>query len=58
MIITKSKPFAKGEIERLREVFEVYVKTVIDVEKEVCSAGMDRHFEGEKDLTRSRFKTV
>jgi len=50
MIITKTDPFTKEEIEKLKELFDVYVKTVIDIEKEVCSAGMDRHFEGEKIL--------
>ena len=50
MIITKSDPFTKEEIEKLKEQFDVYIKTVIDVEKKVCSAGMDRHFEGEKIL--------
>lgn len=50
MIITKNKPFTKSEIEKLRELFDIYIKTVIDVEKEICSAGMDRHFEGEKIL--------
>lgn len=50
MIITKSEPFTKEEIEQLRETFDTYIKTVIDVDKEICSAGMDRHFEGEKIL--------
>lgn len=50
MIITKSEPFTKEEIEKLRELFDVYIKTVIDVEKKICSAGMDRHFEGEEIL--------
>lgn len=50
MIITKSEPFTKEEIENLKEVFEVYIKTVIDIEKKVCSAGMDKHFEGEEIL--------
>lgn len=48
MIITKPKPFTKEELAKLSEVFDTYIKTVIDLEKEVCSAGMDRHFEGEK----------
>ncbi|OGY27496.1 MAG: hypothetical protein A2802_00330, partial [Candidatus Woykebacteria bacterium RIFCSPHIGHO2_01_FULL_43_29] len=30
--------------------FDSYIKTVIDVEKKICSAGMDRHFEGEQLL--------
>ena len=42
MIITKSKPFIKDEIEKLKEQFDVYVKTVIDVEKGICSAGADK----------------
>lgn len=50
MIITKSKPFTQEEIRQLRELFDVYIKTVIDVELEICSAGTDRHFEGEKIL--------
>lgn len=50
MIITKSNPFTKEEIESLREVFDVYIKTVIDIQKKICSAGMDRHFEGEQLL--------
>ena len=50
MIITKSKPYTREEIEKLKERFDVYIKTVIDVENKVCSAGMDRHFEGEKIL--------
>lgn len=50
MIITKKEPYTKEEIGKLKECFDVYIKTVIDVEKKICSAGMDRHFEGEKIL--------
>jgi|ERR1035437_266719 hypothetical protein len=50
MIITKSKPFTKEEIEKLKKLFDVYIKTVIDVEKKICSAGCNRHFESEKIL--------
>ena len=50
MIITKSEPFTKEEIEKLRELFDVYIKTVIDIEKKICSAGANRHFESEKIL--------
>jgi len=50
MIITKNEPFTKPEIEILREQFGTYIKTVIDVEKKVCSAGCDRHFDSEKIL--------
>lgn len=50
MIITKAEPFTKDEIKKLQEVFDTYIKTVIDVEKKNCSAGCSRHFEGEKIL--------
>ena len=50
MIITKSKPFISDEIDKLKEQFDVYIKTVIDVKRKVCSAGCDRHFESEKIL--------
>ena len=50
MIITKSEPFTNEEVEKLKERFDSYIKTVIDVNKKICSAGMDRHFEGEEIL--------
>lgn len=50
MIITKSNPYSKEEIEKLKEQFDVYIKTVIDIKKKICSAGCDRHFESEKIL--------
>lgn len=50
MVITKSEPFTKEELEKLRELFDTYIKTVIDVTRRICSAGMDEHFEGEELL--------
>lgn len=50
MIITKSQSFTAEEIGKLKEQFDVYIKTVIDAERNICSAGMDRHYEGEKIL--------
>lgn len=50
MTITKKEPYTKEEIDKLREAFDVYIKTVIDIKKKICIAGMDRHFEGEKIL--------
>lgn len=50
MIITKTEPYTKDELEKLKEVFDSYIKTVIDIEKRICSAGADRHFESEKIL--------
>lgn len=56
MIITKLTPYTKAEIEQLREQFDVYIKTVIDIEKKVCSAGCDRYFESEKVLLEQSSK--
>lgn len=50
MIITKSTPYTKEEINKLKERFDTYIKTVIDIKKKICSAGCDRHFESEKIL--------
>ena len=52
MIITKSETFTEEEIKKLQEQFDVYIKTVIDIEKGVCSAGCDRHFESEEILLK------
>ncbi len=50
MTITKTDPYTKKEIEQLKEQFEVYIKTVIDVKQKICSAGCDRHSDSEKML--------
>ena len=50
MIITKDSSFTEKEIEKLKEQFDTYIKTVMDVKKKICSAGADRHFESEKIL--------
>lgn len=50
MIVFTSRPYTLGQIKQLRELFEVYIKTVIDIKKKLCVAGMDRHFEGEQIL--------
>ncbi|KKU95353.1 hypothetical protein A2875_04300 [Candidatus Gottesmanbacteria bacterium RIFCSPHIGHO2_01_FULL_46_14] len=53
MIVTSSSPLTLEEIAQVKERFGVYVKTVIDIRKKICSAGMDRHFEGENILLES-----
>lgn len=50
MIITKAIPYTKDEIVQLQEQFDVYIKTVIDLEKNICSAGCDLHADSEKIL--------
>ncbi|MCL5411205.1 MAG: DUF5674 family protein [Patescibacteria group bacterium] len=56
MIITKAEPYTLEEIEKLKEQFGAYIKTVIDIKRKVCSAGMDRHFEGEEILLKQGSK--
>lgn len=53
MIITKSDPFTGKEIKELSEEFETYIKTVVDINKKVCSAGANRHFENEAILLKN-----
>lgn len=50
MIIKKNTPFTKEEIIEVSSEFGGYVKTVIDVERKICVAGMPIHFDGEKML--------
>ena len=50
MVLTKSEPFSIEEIEKLKEQFDVYIKTVIDIKQRTCSAGCDRHFDSEQLL--------
>lgn len=50
MIVTKTKPYTTEKIKKLQEQFNIYIKTVIDVRKKVCSAGCDRHFDSERIL--------
>ncbi|MGI8419651.1 MAG: DUF5674 family protein [Candidatus Levyibacteriota bacterium] len=50
MIVTKNSSFTKEEIIQLQEQFDVYIKTVIDMEKKTCSAGCDLHADSEKVL--------
>lgn len=56
MIITKSEPFTYDEIEKLRERFGEYIKTVIDIHRNICSAGCDRHVESEQMLLETGSK--
>lgn len=53
MIITKVEKFTSKEITSIGEEFDSYVKTVIDLRQKKCSAGMNRHFEGEEILLNS-----
>ena len=56
MIILTTTPYTPEQVDQLKEQFGVYIKTVIDIEKKVCIAGMDRHFEGEQMLLKSGSK--
>lgn len=50
MIIQTTTPYTKEQIVKLREQFDTYIKTVIDLKQKICIAGMDRHYEGEEQL--------
>lgn len=50
MIINKTNSFTREEIEKLREEFGSYIKTVIDIQNKICIAGMNMHYDGEKLL--------
>ena len=56
MILTKSKPYTKEEIKKILEELDPYIKTVIDLEKDICSAGANRHFESEQLLLKDGSK--
>ena len=53
MVITKETPYSRKEIKKLKEIFDSYIKTVIDIRRKVCSAGCDRHFDSERILLES-----
>lgn len=53
MIITSHEPFTASQIEPLKEEFPDYIKTVIDIKKQLCSAGANRHFESEEILLKA-----
>ena len=53
MIIIKKEPFTKEEIEKLSDKFASYIKTVIDIEKKICSAGAHLHYENEQTLLKT-----
>jgi len=50
MTLTTAKPFTLDEITKLSQEYEVYIKTVIDIENKICVAGMKMHYQGEKIL--------
>lgn len=52
MVLVSVKPFTLEQIAQLQEQFDEYIKTVIDIDRKICAAGMDRHFEGEQLLLK------
>ncbi|HSX42357.1 MAG TPA: DUF5674 family protein [Candidatus Saccharimonadales bacterium] len=55
-IITQKEPFTKEQVEKLLGEFPEYIKTVIDIDKKICSAGANRHFESEEALIKQGSK--
>lgn len=58
MILIKKGPFTSEEIKDLSEELETYIKTVIDIEKKICSAGGRLHADNEKVLLESGSKQI
>jgi hypothetical protein len=56
MIITKTNPYSKEEVNKLKEEYGSYIKTVIDVERKICSSGANMHYESEKILLKDGTK--
>lgn len=56
MIHISSNPYTPEQIEQLKEQFDIYIKTVIDIKTRICVAGMDRHYEGEELLLKNGSK--
>jgi hypothetical protein len=52
MIIKSTSPYTQLQIQQLSEEYEVYIKTVMDIRKRICVAGMNMHYEGETLLLK------
>lgn len=50
MLILVTSKINEGDLKRVAEDLEGYVKVVIDIEKEILTAGGTRHVEGEQLL--------
>ena len=48
MVVTKTTLFSKGKMRNWRK--GIYINTVIDVKKKLCSAGCEMHADSEKIL--------
>lgn len=56
MVINKTEPYTINELEKLKEEFTFYIKTVIDIKSKKCIAGMNMHFDGEQILLQDGSK--
>jgi len=50
MLLIIRQKAAKEELKKIAEDFQGYVKVVVDLQREIVSAGGERHFEGEQKL--------
>ena len=50
MLLLIRKRATKKELDNVAKHFKGYVKVVVDLEKEILTAGADRHFDEEKEL--------
>ena len=53
MIILVEERISDEELKKVAEDFEGYIKVVVDIEKEILTAGGKRHFVGEQMLMKN-----
>ncbi len=53
MIILVEERISDEELKKVAEDFEGYIKVVVDIEKEILTAGGKRHFDGEQMLMKN-----
>ena len=50
MLLLVEQKISEGDLKKVSEDFDGYVKVVVDIDKEVLTAGGKRHYDGEQLL--------
>lgn len=56
MLLIVKKKAIKGEVKKMSEDFEGYIKIVVDIEQGIIAGGGERHFDGEQQLLKEGAK--
>lgn len=56
MLFLVEEPISEENLKKVAEDFDGYIKVVVDVEKEILTAGGKRHVDGEQLLLQKRSK--